>query len=96
MSDDNGNGGAEIKTPVGSLSFNGKKTAEFIAVLSLVSLVLIGYVLFEHKEDTHRKDEALLSTLREMVSAQREQNCLIAMPQNEREARSELCKRLSR
>ena len=96
MSDEQNNGSAEIKTPLGSLSFSGKSMSNFIAILSLVVLALIGYAMWEHKGDTKSKDDALLETLQEMVQAQREQNCLIALPQNDRERNSEFCKRVSR
>ena len=94
MSDDNGSG--EIKTPIGSVSFSGKKTAEVIAILSLCLLFVLAWVLWEHKADAKEQQESLTTVMKEMVSAQREQNCLIAIKQDERENKAEFCRRIVR
>ena len=94
MSDENGSG--EIKTPIGSVSFSGKKTAEFIAILSLCLLFVMAYIIWEHRAEAKENDVALIGALKDMVSAQREQNCLIAVKQDDREAKVEFCRRISR
>lgn len=93
---DEANGEAEIKTPVGSIKWQGKRVAELIAVLSLGALLFLGYVWWEHKQESSALLKELHGAIKDMVSAQREQNCLIAIPQEIREQRSEFCKRLSR
>ena len=94
MSDDNGSG--EIKTPIGSVSFSGKKAAEFITILSLCLLFVLAWVVWEHKADAKEHGANLTTIMKEMVSAQREQNCLIAVKQDEREQKAEFCRRISR
>lgn len=100
MAEENGNGEGSIQTPIGSMSFKGKRTAEFIAILSLCLLFLMGYVLWEHKKDTKDLRVELLASVKELVAAQRETTCLLALPQEKREAEftstNGICKRLSR
>lgn len=98
MSDENGNGNtsSEIKTPIGSVSFSGKKTAEFIAILSLCLLFVLAYVLWDHKVEARSNGDTLITALQAMVQAQREQNCLISIKQDEREQKAEFCRRISR
>lgn len=106
MSEETESGG-EIKTPVGSVSFRGKRTAEFIAILSLCLLFLLGYVLWEHKADARDTGVSLRDAIKAMAEAQREgtvaqreMNCLISLPQDKREAEfyspNSLCKRMAR
>ena len=107
-----------IQTPLGSVSFNGKRTAEFISILSLCALMIVGYALWEHKTDADNNATDIKILLKEVsnanrdaiqemvrvqranVEAQREMNCLISLPQDERRkeftAANSLCKRLSR
>ena len=61
MSEENTSG--SITTPVGSVSFNGKKTAEIITILLLAVLGVVGYALWEHKAEAkegHSKIERQL------------------------------------
>lgn len=96
-----------ITTPIGSVSFKGKRIAEFIAILCLAALILIGYALWEHKEDAKGMKDAFSTGFKEMASAQREQNsiqreqlCLLSLPESRRQQEflndSSFCKRLSR
>lgn len=111
MADDqqaaNGNGGTDIKTPLGSISFRGKRAAEFISVLLAIGVGIMGYVLYDHKLDARDDDAALTAALNRlsesqdhMVQAQRELTCMLSLPQDKREAEfnspNGLCKRLSR
>lgn len=103
MTEANNNSEANVTTPVGSLSFKGKRTSEFIAILSMAALILIGYVLYEHKSDTKESAKEFSAAVKEMTSAQRENtaaqrelNCLIAIPQDQREKQAEFCKRIAR
>jgi hypothetical protein len=96
-----------ITTPIGSVNFKGKRMAEFIAIFCLASLMLLGYVMWEHKEDAKGMKDAFKDGFREMASAQREQNaiqreqlCLLSLPESRRQQEflndSSFCKRLSR
>jgi hypothetical protein len=97
----NGNGTVEIKTPLFSGRFSGKRMAEFISVLSLIALVAIGMGLWQHKEDAHASTtaqtkafEKMIEVQEQMLQAQREQNCLIAMKPENRSI--DFCKRIVR
>ena len=96
-----------ITTPIGSLSFSGKRIAEFISILSMAVLFLMAYVLYEHKEDAKSLQASFTSGFKEMSGAQREQNqilreqvCLLSLAPEKRErefmSESSFCKRLSR
>lgn len=104
---ENGSSESSIQTPLGSVSFRGKRTAEFIAILSLCLLFLLAYVVWEHKNDARADNTNLADVLKgmttaqqAMVQAQREQNCLMALPAERREKEyfspDSFCKRLSR
>ena len=82
---DDGNGSAEITTPIGSVRFGGKRMAEIIAVMSLCLLGVLAFVLFEHMADTKASGKELTAAVREMASAQREMACIISLPEDRRE-----------
>lgn len=96
-----------IKTPFGELVSKGKKNSELIAALALAALIVIGYVLYDHKTDEKESKTALAVAIKEVAAAQREQTqigreqtCLLALDKEQikREFGNEssLCKRLSR
>lgn len=98
---------AGITTPLGSLNFKGKRMAEFIAIFSIFGVFFLGYVLWEHKEDAKGMKDAFILGFKDMASAQREQNaiqreqlCLLSLPESRRQQEflndSSFCKRLSR
>ena len=101
MSEENSE--SSIPTPIGRLSFKGKKTAEFIAIICLFLLGLFGYILWEHKGDAKAADERLAqrdtqiaSAIRDMASSSRVLACLMATKQEEREAKLAQCERIAR
>ena len=94
MSDDNGSG--EIKTPIGSVSFSGKKTAEFIAILSLCLLFVVAWVMWEHKADAKEHGDSLNAVMKDLAQAVREGNCINAYPEADRENKIDLCRRITR
>lgn len=101
MSDENTEG--SINTPLGGLTFKGKKTAEFIAIACLFLLGLFGYILWEHKADAKSADERLAhrdtqiaQAIRDMASSNRVLACLMATRQEEREAKLAQCERIAR
>ena len=74
-----------------------------IGMIVTSGLVLLGYVLYEHKSDTKESFSALVSTLKEMTVIQKENvvanrvmNCLIATDQKDREAKLPTCERLAK
>ncbi|TAK45273.1 MAG: hypothetical protein EPO27_10675 [Betaproteobacteria bacterium] len=97
---------ASITTPAGAIAIKSKRAAEFIASASMVLLFLLAYVFWEHKGDALRGQDQLAQAIKDlsqtnikMVEAQREMNCLIAMPADRREAEYQspysICKRLA-
>jgi hypothetical protein len=81
-----------VTTPIGSFSSRGKKSAELIAALSLAALLVIGYALWRHEEETVRARESrskqielLTAAINNMASAQREMTCMISLSQDKRE-----------
>lgn len=87
---------SSITTPIGGLSFKGKKTAEFIAILSLVGLLWVGWVLWEHKAEAKENGSALTRAIQEMATSQRVTNCLMATPQEQRPMKLAECERIAR
>lgn len=101
MSEDNTE--SSITTPLGGVSFKGKKTAEFIAILSMVGVLWVGWVLWEHKAEAKQDNNNIALAIREFTAAQREStvvqrvtNCLMATKQDEREAKLAQCERIAR
>lgn len=102
MPDEN-NTSSEIKTPLGSVSFSGKRVAEFVAILSLSLLGVLGYAFWEHKTDSKDMGNQMVIAIKEMTQAQlqnvREQrvmNCLISLEQKDRPQRLADCERMAR
>lgn len=94
-----------LTTPLGSITSRGKKTAELIATLSLAALLILGYVLWGHTQDSvqdrHERIkyvEMLAIGLNNMAKAQREMACIISLPPERREAEyktpDSFCKRI--
>jgi len=96
-----------ITTPLGSVNYKGKRMAEFISILSMCGLILLAYILWQHKEDSKAMQTVFASGFKDMHSAQKEQNrilreqvCLLSLPETKREREfltdNSLCKRISR
>lgn len=84
MSNGEENSSAQIQTPIGSVQFNGKKTAEFISILSLCALFVLAYVLWDHQTDSKANAQVVQHYLKQNVESQRMMNCLLSLPQEER------------
>ena len=86
-----------IETNVGRIRLYG---ANIVAGATLVSVIVIGVFVYEHRVDAKLGTGELTAAIREMTASQREMNCLISMPQDKREAaymaENSLCKRLAR
>lgn len=63
---------ATITTPLGTVSMNGKKTAEFISIMSLCGLLVVGYALWNHKAQAEEGFKATQAILKENQVSQRE------------------------
>lgn len=94
MSEDNTEAG--ITSPIGSVSFKGKKTAEFIAIFALALMLLFGYILWEHKAEAKDNGTNIANALREIAVSNRVLACLMATKQDEREAKLAQCERIAR
>lgn len=82
------------------LSLKSQSLNTVITILTFVIVAVIavsGYSLFvTHASDTKEASKELSLALKEITQAAREQNCLISLPQDRRQANAELCKRISR
>lgn len=101
--------GVEVDNSVlGKVKITGQNTV--LILLCLVAAVAAGfgvYLVTAHEATAKDREMSLVKALEKltegqerMVQAQREQNCLIALPQDRREreftSENSLCKRLSR
>lgn len=88
-------------------SYKGKKMAEVISIGLLLLCGVLAFAFWEHKTDTKESNQAMVFAIKEMTSAtrsnveaQREMNCLLALPQDKREAAYtspySLCKQMAR
>ena len=107
MSEENGSTEGGIKTPLGELSFKGKRTAEFITILSLLLLAVLATLYWTHEKTSEKQTGEFVSALkdlskvgREQAQAQRMTSCLISLPQDKRErefaSESSFCRQITR
>lgn len=93
---DNCNSNAEITTPIGSVKFGGKRTAEMITVFSLVVLGILSYTVYM----MYGTMQGVSGAIRDLASAQRELTCIISRPEQEREreylSQNGFCKQIGR
>ena len=88
------------KLPFGSFSIKG---ADIIGIGTFLLVGVGAWALYDHKEQTRDTAQNFTSAVKEMthaqkqmVAAQREQNCLLIYPLEKREAAYEACKRIAR
>ena len=103
MPEENGTSSSEIKTPIGSVSFSGKRMAEFISVILLTLFGVLAYAFWEHKTDTLEFRNAFVTLIKESTQVQREQvvaqrimNCLLATEQKDRKEQLSTCERIAK
>ena len=77
--------------------------SDVLTTFGIAAVVLVGYMVWEHKEDSKTTQTAFIGDVREMtaaqrdsVQAQREMNCIISLPQEQRQRDIEFCKRVVR
>jgi len=71
--------------------------------LASIALAMVGYMLWEHKQESKELAKEFVSVIKdvnstnkEMVIAQRVMNCLISTDQKDRERLSQQCERNAR
>jgi hypothetical protein len=86
MAEDNGPTEGGVTTPLGSFSFKGKRTAEFITIL--VAFIMVGLLVlyWKHEESSKHTNEAVARAIDKtataidgQTAAQRMTGCLIWM-----------------
>lgn len=83
---------AEHKT----VKITGKKTAEIIAILSLVVLAWVGFVVWQHSGEAKAGNEKLQVGIEQMVQSMQELTCLLGFPEKDRELKADFCKRIAK
>jgi len=106
MSSDNDNDGADISAKVAGQEVNIKNIKSVNTIFTLLGFALtclIAFMLFEHRNDERGARHEFILAIKELTGAQREttssmreQNCLLSLPQDQRQAQMEFCKRISR
>lgn len=97
MSDQNNGADVAVKIAGQEVNLKNVKSLNTLAtVATLIIVVLVGYIIFEHKIDARAHGESLTSVMKDMAQAIREGNCINAYPEAERESKVEQCKRLAR
>lgn len=93
--------GADVAVELAGQKVNIKNVKSLNTLATVATLIIIcagfgmGYVIFTaHAAETRDSSKELVTALREMTQAAREQNCLISMPQDRRDA--DLCRRIAR
>lgn len=64
-------------------------------VVTLIIVCVSGVFLYQHIAHSQARDETIAKAFNVMAQAQREQNCLIAIPEAQREGKAEFCKRIT-
>ena len=96
------NGSTEVDVKAGPVAFRAKSKymAELVAAGSLMAMILLGYVLYQHDQQTVSAFKDIAATNKEIVSEMRMQTCLGALNEAERKAEYTspfgFCKRMTR
>ena len=104
MPDDQHQEDVSIETPIAKFKARGSDILVTVfGTVVVAGVVLLGYVLFEHKADATQNGSLLAGAIREMTHAQREgvqaqrvMNCLLATNQSERQQMLATCERIAR
>lgn len=87
---------ATIEIAGQKINLKGMAVNTVLTVAVALGVVFIGTILMQHVSQAATREENFAKALFEMVQAQREQNCLIAIPEAQREAKADFCKRVTR
>ena len=93
-----------VETAIGKFKARGSDILVTVfGTIVVAGLTLLGYILWEHKDDGRQNSVHLVTAIKEMtvaqtegVKAQRVMNCLLATPQDRREAAILTCERIAR
>lgn len=95
--------GADVDLSLAGQRLNIKNVKSLNTLATIATLILLsaglagGYLMLSaHAAETKDASKELVSALKEMTQAAREQNCLISMPIEQRARDPELCRRLAR
>jgi len=93
MEDHEKTGRFDLKTPFFSAAWSGKRMAELISLFSLSALIFLGFVLWEHKEDSKQAIDrysagmvVISQAIEQQAASQREFACLMAKRAEERQS----------
>ena len=100
------NGVEEVEVSAGDKKLKLRGSDLLTSVIGMIvcsGIVLLGYILFEHKTDARDQGSAFVSVIKEInvtakdsLVAQRVMNCLLASDQKDREAKLPVCERLAK
>jgi hypothetical protein len=98
VSEENNNGAdVALEGFGGKVAVKNVKRVETLAnIATLILVCLIAYGGYLHVAHASKQADVLEQTFKEMTAAQREQNCLIAIPESQREHKADFCKRITR
>jgi hypothetical protein len=95
--------GADVALKVAGQEFNVRNVKSLNTLATVATLVVsvcgftIGWFLLDaHAQGTSKRDDTLISVLKEQAIAQRITNCLMATPQDQRENKLATCERIAR
>ena len=90
----------ELDAKQGKIKVRG---SDVLTTLGISIVILVGYMVWEHKEESRTVQQTFVTAVREMtqshqqgVKEQRVMNCLLATEQKDREARLSTCERIAR
>lgn len=82
-------------TALGKFAFKGALNT-LATVATLIIVCVMSVFLYQHVAQAAARDDVLAKAFDAFTQAQREQNCLIAIPEAQREMKAEFCKRVTR
>lgn len=94
--DDDSNTSVTLDASKKTLTIAGKRTAEIIAVLSLVVMAWLGWVTYTHSMETKASFDRLGEAMERLVQTNTQGTCLLGFPEAQREAKARWCEDLAR
>lgn len=91
--------GADVELDIAGQKVNFKNIKSLNTGATLATLILVsvlGYAFYVHAGETKDQSKELVSALKEMTQAAREQNCLMRFDQKDRQANADFCKQIAR
>lgn len=96
MADEDSGASLELDAEHKTVKITGKKTAEIIAILSLIAMMWMGWVLYTHASEAKAGVDRLGDAIERMVQGQTQATCLLGFPEAQREAKARWCEDLAR